>query len=56
VLILCTGESYGWLFGVCCVLSGRGLFDLLITCSGKSYGCLSVVIVVCCQVFVCARG
>ena len=34
----------------CCVLSGRGRCDGLITCPEESYGCLSVVIVVCCQV------
>ena len=40
----------------CCVLSCRGLCDGLITCTEESYGCLSVVIVVCCQVEVCASG
>jgi len=40
----------------CCVLSGRGLCDGLITCTEECYGCLSVVIVVCCQLGVSATG
>ena len=34
----------------CCVLSGRGLCDGLINCTEESHGCLSVLIVVFCQV------
>jgi len=40
----------------CCVLSGGVLCDEPIACPEESYGCLCVVIVVCCQVEVCATG
>jgi len=40
----------------CCLLSGRGLCDVLIPCTEESYVCLTVVSVVCCQVEVCATG
>ena len=40
----------------CCVLLGGVLCDGLIPCPKESYGCLCIVIVVCCQVEVCATG
>ena len=40
----------------CCVLSSRGLCVGLITCTERSNEYLSAVIVVCCQVEVCATG
>ena len=40
----------------CCVLSGRGLCDDCGFESNRGHGCLSVVIVVCCQVEVSATN
>ena len=49
-----TGGAYMDVSFVSC--QGRGLCDGLITRPEESYGCLSIVIVVCCQVEVCATG
>jgi len=38
------------------VLSVKGLCDGPFPCAEESYGCLSVVIVVCCQVEFCSTG
>jgi len=47
-----------WMSSCCefCLLSVRGLCVGLIICTEESYGNLSAVIVVCCQVEVCATG